>query len=115
MKPNEQLDLPLQDLPRTDIQRWSRLIPTHIQSRLQLHGWAQLPIEQIHTELKIHAGYPQAEDMIMRLCLLADRYDDEHNVRLGELFKSQDWYPPEPTVKLNPGFFQKLEQLFQRL
>ena len=49
-----QAELELIDRPTTDVQRWSRLIPEHFRRELQRHGWSELSLDKLHTELKIH-------------------------------------------------------------
>lgn len=84
--PEIQPELSLQERPTTDVQRWSRLIPEHFRTTFQRHGWAQLSLEDLHKELKVHGGYPVAEDLILRILALLEKYTDDANVRLGEVF-----------------------------
>lgn len=81
-----QLDFELQERPITDVQRWSRLIPEHFHREIQRHGWSQLPLEELHSELKINGTNPIIEDLIARLCATESRYDDMDNIRLGRVF-----------------------------
>lgn len=111
-----QPELSLQERPTTDVQRWSRLIPEHFRLMFQRHGWAQLPLEDLHRELKIHGWYEVAEVLIVRILAISENYTDDANVRLWEVFLWTEWLPSaNPRVKLTPELFARLERIFVQL
>ena len=110
-----QTQLGLEERPKTDVQRWRRLIPEHIYAMLFRHGFLSLPFEKMIHELRIQGELPQAESLIERLCAIEERYDDRDNVLLSQVFEWDEWLPPRPNIKLNPDRLQKLETLFVQL
>lgn len=83
---NQQPELGLVEIPMADTQRWKRLIPEHFNTIFQRHGWTQLPLEELHEQLKINGRYPLAEDLILRIIAISERYLDDSNERLGDVF-----------------------------
>ncbi len=81
-----QLDSGLREDAITDVQRWSRLIPEVFRLQFEQNGWDKLTLEDLHEELKIHGGYPKAEDLITNILTVSGHYTDEANVRLGKVF-----------------------------
>lgn len=110
-----QTQFTLEERPKTDVQRWRRLIPEHIHAMLFRHGFLSLPFEEMSHELRIQGEYPQAESLVEHLCAIEESYDDRDNILLGQVFESDEWLPPRPNIKLNPDRSQKLETLFAQL
>lgn len=72
----------LQEGAITDVQRWSRLIPEVFRFQFEQNGWDKLTLEDLHEALKIHGGYPEAEDLITNILAVSGYYTDAANVRL---------------------------------
>jgi hypothetical protein len=110
-----QPELPLENQPKTDLQRWSRLIPEHFHALFLRKGWGAMSLEQIASELKIDAENPLEEAYMRRLDVVSHEYDDVVNVSLSEVLQQPSNWMPEDEEEMSEEESAKLQALLDKL